>query len=385
MAKQILAFADEYGNNSFDFTSQGTHFIVASIVINEEEREAIETALETIRKRYFQTGEIKSRKVGDDHRRRQLILQELVKLNFSIYALVTDKEKLYGEGFKYKEPFYKYLNGLLYKELYKAFPKLRLYVDELGENHFLRGFKKYVHKNHIRDLFSGAEFETGESKTSLIIQLADFIAGTLGRCYDRSKDLSYRDKFLQTLEPRLSGINHFPKEFKTIQIATEEQANEHDSEISRYAANLAIDFIETKVPRLQEDMDQINCVKLLLLHQNVFGAQKYLSAKELMKHLEVGRERPLQDQQFRSTVIGRLRDQGLLIASSSKGDKKGYRLPTSAHDLVKFLDHGNSLVLPILNRIQICRERVKLATGNRLDILAKEEFSKLTRILEEIK
>jgi hypothetical protein len=32
MEKEILAFADEYGNNSFDFTKQGTHFIVASIL-----------------------------------------------------------------------------------------------------------------------------------------------------------------------------------------------------------------------------------------------------------------------------------------------------------------------------------------------------------------
>lgn len=385
MAKQILAFADESGNNSFDFTTQGTHFIVASIMINEAEKEDIETALEGIRRKYFQTGEIKSSKVGDNHTRRLLILQEAAKLNFNVYALVTDKQKLYGEGFKYKEPFYKYLSGLLYKELYKAYPRLKLFVDEWGGNDFLRSFKKYVHRNHIRDLFSGAEFETGESKKSIIIQLADFIAGTLGRCYDRGKDLSYRDKFLQVLEPRLSSINHFPKEFKTIQVPEDENANEHDFEISQYATNLAIDFIETKVPKLQEDIDQINCVKLLLLHQNVFGARKYLSAKELMKHLEVGREKPLQDQQFRSTVIGRLRDQGLLIASSSKGDKKGYRLPTSAYDLVKFLDHGNSLVLPILNRIQICRERVKLATGNQLDILNKEEFAKLTKILHDVR
>lgn len=38
MAKQILVFADESGNNSVDFTKQGTHFIVGSIIINEEEK-----------------------------------------------------------------------------------------------------------------------------------------------------------------------------------------------------------------------------------------------------------------------------------------------------------------------------------------------------------
>jgi hypothetical protein len=382
MAKQLIAYADEYGNNSFDFTKQGTHFIVASIIINQEEQKTLETELERIRKKYFQTGEIKSNKVGDNHHRRLQILQEVTKLNFNIYALVADKQKFYGEGFKYKEVFYKYLNGLLYKELFKAYPKLKLNVDELGGNDFLRSFKKYVQKNHIRDLFSGSEFETENSKASIIIQLADFIAGTLGRCFDLNKNLSARDRILEILKPRLSSINHFPKTFESIRSDEEEEANEFDNQISQYAINLALDFLDRKKTKSQEDIDQINCVKLLLLHHNVFGNKKYLSAKELMNHLEMGRNKLLKDQQFRSTVIGRLRDEGILIASSSKGDKKGYRLPTSASDLLKFLDHGNSLVIPILNRIKICRDRVKLGTNNQLDILEKDQYAKLKKILD---
>lgn len=381
MAKGILAFADEYGNNSFDFTKQGTHFIVVSIIINESEKESIESSLEEIRKKYFQTGEIKSKKVSDNHTRRLKILKELAQLNFNIYALVADKQKLYGEGFKHKESFYKYLNGLLYKELFKAYPKLKLYVDEHGGNDFLKSFKKYVQKNHIRDLFSGSEFETGDSKKSIIIQLADFIAGTLGRCYDLNKNLSQRDKFFSLLEPRLSSINHFPKEYKSYSIE-DNAKSEFDSQISLYATNLAIDFIDTKKPKSQEDIDQINCIKLFLLHQDAFGAKKYLSANELMRHLDIGRDKPLQEQQFRTSIIGKLRDKGILIASSSKGDKKGYRLPTSAADLLKFLDHGNSLVLPILNRIKICREGVKLATNNKFDILEKEKYGKIKIMLD---
>ena len=67
-------------------------------------------------------------------------------MNFSVYAVVIDKRKLYGEGFKYKKSFYKYLNGILYKELYLTFPQLDLIVDEHGGNDFMRSFKKYVGK-----------------------------------------------------------------------------------------------------------------------------------------------------------------------------------------------------------------------------------------------
>ena len=89
MARQILAFADEYGNNSFDFTKQGTHFIVASIIINEDEKESIEQGIEEVRKKYFQTGEIKSKKVADNHQRRLQILNDLVKLNQCSYCKNT--------------------------------------------------------------------------------------------------------------------------------------------------------------------------------------------------------------------------------------------------------------------------------------------------------
>ena len=108
MAKQILVFADESGNNSVDFTKQGTYFIVASIIIIDKERKYLDGS-GGHPKKYFPTGKIKLSKVGDNHNRRLLILQELVKLNFNIYALITNKQKLYGEDFKYNEPFYNYL------------------------------------------------------------------------------------------------------------------------------------------------------------------------------------------------------------------------------------------------------------------------------------
>jgi hypothetical protein len=38
MQQNITAFADEFGNNSFDFESQGTHFIVANNLQNENEK-----------------------------------------------------------------------------------------------------------------------------------------------------------------------------------------------------------------------------------------------------------------------------------------------------------------------------------------------------------
>ena len=95
--KKVIAFADEFGNNSFDFSKEGvsTHFIVASVIINANEIDTANAELEKIRQKFFQTGEMKSQKIATNHKRRETILQELTKLNFSIYAVVVDKNKLY--------------------------------------------------------------------------------------------------------------------------------------------------------------------------------------------------------------------------------------------------------------------------------------------------
>lgn len=88
---------------------------------------------------------------------------------------VVDKRQLTTEGFKHKKSFYKFVNNLLYKELFRTFPELQLSVDEHGTNKFMLEFKKYVEKNHQRTLFSGIEFKHANSKQSIIIQLADLL------------------------------------------------------------------------------------------------------------------------------------------------------------------------------------------------------------------
>ena len=87
-----IAFIDEFGNNGLYFDKEGVSntFIVTAIIVSGEKLKGLETELEKIRKSNFQTGEIKSSKVGGNDTRRLNIVTELNALDYHIFSIVID-------------------------------------------------------------------------------------------------------------------------------------------------------------------------------------------------------------------------------------------------------------------------------------------------------
>lgn len=74
--ERMYAFTDEYGVFGYDIVNPNvsTHFIITAVIVKESDLGVYEAGAEAIRKKYFQTGEIKSSKLGTDkHHRRMLI------------------------------------------------------------------------------------------------------------------------------------------------------------------------------------------------------------------------------------------------------------------------------------------------------------------------
>ncbi|GHV64589.1 hypothetical protein FACS1894199_03220 [Bacteroidia bacterium] len=380
--KKVIAFADEFGNNSFDFSKEGvsSHFIIASVIINYDEIDNVNVELERVRKKYFQMGEMKSQKIGANHNRRVTILQELNNLNYSIYAVVVDKRELYSDPFKYKKTFYKYLNGILYKELYRTYPQLELKVDEHGSNDFMRSFKKYVENNHIRTLFSGSEFKIERSQNELGIQLSDIIAGTLGYIYDEQKKGEYSEELLKLLNDKIISINKFPKQLEISQFNENDiyAQSEYDENVAKLGLQRIFNHLDTIKGGTQAKIDSINFLNLLIRFHEANHHRNYTTAAEFRNLININREREIGDEAFRN-MIGRLRDDGILIASS----RSGYKIPTTAAEIKQYIRHGNRIIFPLLKRIEECRKAIKLATNNALDILDDDDFMRLKKLIDK--
>ena len=377
-----IAFLDEWGNNGLDFTKPGvsTHFIVTAITLRKEQLSETETQLEAICKRFFQTGPIKSAKVGSDDKRRIMILKQLLTVPFQLFALVVDKRELRGEGFYYKGSFYKFLHGLADRELYRSFPNLELVADRHGDESFMQGFTQYIYNRHVPTLFNQASFRFVNSQASLLIQAADLVAGTLARCYDETVLSPERASFVQLLKPKLLTLKYWPDVFAPVVAqSVPDQAN-YNAGLAELCVGLGQDFLHRKLTsRSPQEIDQVTCLNYLLFHFRHVDPTRYISSRELMAHIEERRGSLPTLHYFQIWVIAPLRDAGVIIASSTKG----YKIPSCEGDLYDFVNHSNTIIQPLLSRISKCRDRIRLATGGTIDLLDREEYANLKQLLAD--
>lgn len=379
--KNQLAYIDEFGTNALDFTKPNisTHFIATAIIVDAKDKDRVSDEFEKIRKKNFQTGELRSKKVGQDDKRRLRILREIEKIDFHIFSLVVDKRAINSEGLTYKKSFYKFINGILYNDLFKIYPDLQLHADEIGTSEFKVEFAKYVNSRHIPSLFTKSNFIFLKSDSNILIQASDFVSGTLGRCFDETILSPEREQFLSLLSKKILSIKVWPANYSNFKTEDIAESGKYDPTIAELGINLAA-IIREQLGKSKDEVeqDQLICLNHLLFHFRYISPSKYVWRRELIENLENNTNRRITSRYFMSQIIAKLRNKGVIISSSSKG----YKLPANEGDLYEFLNHSNSIIKPMIDRIKICRDSIKAATKNGLDILDKSEFEYLKKTLD---
>ncbi len=385
MIKRVLAYTDEAGNFGFSFNKNdiSTHFIVTSILIEEDKVNEIENQIEQVRKKYFQTGEMKSSSVGKNHKRRCIILDQLINIDFKIFAVVVDKRELdINSGLQYKKSFYKFINNLVHKELRSAFPILTVCADEIGNNEYMNSFIRYV-KDHEEypDLFHERDFYFSDSKKSPIIQLADFIGGTLLYTYDATKNINIPN-FIKILNSKIIRIENYPKRIKEYTFNGGALSSEYDEYIANIALKRAQMFIN-KYEKISYNDDinvqiQLQVLKYLCFRFINNDTRTYISTKEILNYLKRSIGEDLKIQYFRTKIIAKLRDNDVIISSSPKG----YKLPSKEEELYDFINHGTTIIMPMLARLKKCRDIIMMETLGKLDLFNNTEYIELRRYFE---
>lgn len=378
------AFIDEFGAFGFDFDNPGcsSHFIVVAIVVDEKDLETASNGIEIIRRKNFQTGEIKSSKIGKNHSRRIDVLNELKQLPFHILAVVCDKRKIYeNSGLRYKQPFYKFINNIVHQELCINYSNLVITADEVGGNDYLSSFAEYVRSKEIPlDLFDSSLFKFENSKHNIIIQLADIVAGSLAYNYDIHKTAEPDGhNYKSLLDSKILRIGCFPETFDTFNVNQNGINPDYNPEIADICYRKANFFIESnKNSDNLEIKQQIAILNYLLFRFMNKSPRKYIPTNELINQLIYLGYDKLSLQTFRNKIIAKLRDKEVIISSSIGG----YKIPSTEKELYDFVNHGKNIIMPVMSRLKTCNDVIKMGTNGSINLFERAEYHSLAKMFE---
>lgn len=365
---KVIAYVDESGDPSFNFQKKGVtkYFVVTCILIEPANIDGFISGANKIRTDYFSGSEIKSSSVSD-HFRRKEILSSINNLDFKSYSIAIDKREVdKNSGLVYKKPFIKYINGLLYRKLFRSYSSVEVFCDQHGYPEFQKSFKIYLLKHHNPDLFSETKIYSVDSKEYVGVQIADFIAGSIRSSLDKkTRDL------IPIIRANSAGIEIWPPRKGYISIE-DVKGNDDDEVIEQYCLAQVKLFLEENINTKDEDkLLQLAVLEYLLSKYYDETDYKFTYTKGIMKAVRYN-SNDKSDYYFRTKIIGGLRDAGVIIASSSKGLK----IPTSVKDLSGFVDESFKKILPMIHRLGVARNQIKLATMGKLDIMAEKDIER---------
>lgn len=384
MNKLQNVYIDEYGDANLEVAKEGVSsiYILTAVIVDNEIVDEENNKVLGIIKKYFPNGELKSSSIGKNINRRLKICEDLLSVNYHFYSIVFDKNEIRKDsGLQYKKSFIKFLNKQMYETLYSNLANLDIYADEHGTSDFMTSFEDYILNVIKENLFEKRNFQFVNSANYAFVQIADFISGSLARYYDSKKFQKEAKVFIDLIKDKSLRIDEWPIKYnlKSSPVATHTNYD-YDPMIVEHAIRQAEIFISKNENKNDPDMElQIRILKYLLFNFKFVDPKEYISTKSLIEHLSTTLNQEISSQRLRLSVIAKLRDSNVIIASSASG----YKIPHNINDINDFVEHTNSVVFPMLERISKARKQYLFISKNSLDILSSKRFERLRILIDK--
>lgn len=381
--ERVFAFTDEFGAFGFtlDDKTKDTHFIISAVLVKEGDLDSFREKAELIREKYFQTGEIKSSKVGSNHHRRRTILSRILELPCHFFILIVDKKAcslhMTPKALQFKPPFYKFVNNLVHQDLRLAFKKITIIADEIGSNDYMKSFCKYIKtKQDTPDLFGEANFCFKNSKNDVGIQIADFVSGTLSYYYEENRRCKEGEEFYKSLSAKILKQKLYPNTYENFVMADSSVCSGYDHDLAELCYSNAAAFVN----KHQNSTNEIEKAQVIVLDYLLFrfmnnSYRNFIYTKELLENIERAGIRMREDV-FRMQVVAPLRDSNIIIASSNKG----YKIPARWSEIDSYIKHDYKIIMPMLMRLKKCKDIILLSSLGK-DILNTDEYKILGKIV----
>lgn len=188
----MLVFIDDSGCAGFKFDKGSSRFFVISAVIFDDNLEAEKTAIsiKELRRELFGRDDMEFKFHKSKEENRVRFLECIKKHKFRIRCLVVDKKVLYSPELKSnKNSFYSYIIKTMLKHSNETILDARIRIDGSGDRTFRKSFVSYLRKElNGKDRKILQNCKLVDSKSDVLIQMADMVAGAIHRSYQKDKD-----------------------------------------------------------------------------------------------------------------------------------------------------------------------------------------------------
>lgn len=187
----MLVFIDDSGDPGFKLEKGSSAIFVISCVIFDDELEAEKTAvaIKELRRDLKFPDEVEFKFSKSRRKIREKFLKKINPFQFKVRSLVIKKSLIRSEELKNnKNSFYSYAIKSLLKYSNDSIIEAKVRIDGSGDRRFRRNFLTYLRKqlntNHKKIM---ENCQLIDSKSNVLIQMVDMVAGSIRRFYDEEK------------------------------------------------------------------------------------------------------------------------------------------------------------------------------------------------------
>jgi len=183
----MLVFIDDSGDAGFNLEKGSSQIFVIALVIFDDELVAEEVALsiKKLRRELNFPEDVEFKFNKSRKHIKEKFLTSITKFDFKIRCLVIDKSLIRSPELRgNKNSFYSYAikTALAYSDGSVLNAKIR--IDGSGDRVFKRSFLTYLRRQQKKIM---KNCQLINSKNNVLIQMADMIAGSIRRSYDKDK------------------------------------------------------------------------------------------------------------------------------------------------------------------------------------------------------
>lgn len=181
----MLIFIDESGDSGLKIEQGSSRFFIISLVVFEDHEEAIacDQRIQLLKTELGWPLNSEFHFKKNSNRVRKFFAEAVARYNFFYYGIVINKDpnKLYGEGFKNKESFYKYACSLVFENAKDKLHDAIVVIDQSGSNEFRDQLARYLKRKMNNNSKMISKVKMNESVSNNLLQLADYVAGVISK------------------------------------------------------------------------------------------------------------------------------------------------------------------------------------------------------------